>query len=43
MIDEVIEKCKQLRLKACGQNIAQVIEMASREKLVCPENHCLSF
>ena len=31
MIDEVIEKCKQLRLKACGQNIAQVIETASQK------------
>ena len=31
MIDEVIDKCKQLRLKACGQNIAQVIEMATEK------------
>lgn len=31
MIDEIIDKCKQLRLKACGQNIAQVIEMASEK------------
>lgn len=31
MIDEVIDKCKQLRLKACGQNIAHVIEMASQK------------
>jgi DNA replication protein DnaC len=31
MIDEVIDKCKQLRLKACGHNIAQVIEMASQK------------
>ncbi len=31
MIDEVIDKCNQLRLKACGQNIAQVIEMASQK------------
>ena len=31
MIDEVIDKCKQLRLKACAQNIAQVIEMATEK------------
>ena len=31
MIDEIIDKCKQLRLKACGQNIAQVIEMATEK------------
>jgi DNA replication protein DnaC len=31
MIDEVIDKCKQLRLKACYQNIAQVIEMAAEK------------
>ena len=31
MIDEVIDKCKQLRLKACGNNIAQVIEMATEK------------
>ena len=31
MIDEVIEKSKQLRLKACSQNIAQVIEMATEK------------
>ena len=31
MIDEVINKCKQLRLKACYQNIAQVIEMAAEK------------
>jgi DNA replication protein DnaC len=31
MIDEVIDKCKQLRLKACRQNIAQVIEMATEK------------
>jgi DNA replication protein DnaC len=31
MIDEVIDKCKQLRLKACGENIAQVIEMATEK------------
>ena len=31
MIDEVIDKCNQLRLKACGQNIAQTIEMASQK------------
>lgn len=27
MIDEVIEKCKLLRLKACSQNMEKVIEM----------------
>ena len=31
MIDEVIDKCNQLRLKTCGQNIAQVIEMVSQK------------
>ena len=31
MIDQVIDKCKQLRLKACGHNIAQVIEMATEK------------
>jgi len=31
MIDQVIDKCKQLRLKACGQNISQVIETASQK------------
>lgn len=31
MIDEVIDKCRQLRLKACADNIAQVIEMASQK------------
>ena len=31
MIDQVIDKCKQLRLKVCGQNIAQVIEMATEK------------
>ena len=31
MIDEIIDKCKQLRLKACGQNISQVIEMATEK------------
>jgi DNA replication protein DnaC len=30
MMDEVVDKCKQLRLKACSQNIPQVIEMASK-------------
>jgi DNA replication protein DnaC len=29
MMDEVVDKCKQLRLKACSQNVAQVIEMAA--------------
>ena len=31
MIDQVIDKCKQLRLKVCGENIAQVIEMATEK------------
>jgi len=31
VIDELIDKCTQLRLKACGQNIAQVIEMATEK------------
>jgi DNA replication protein DnaC len=31
MIDEIIEKCKQLRLKACEQNIKQAIETASEK------------
>ena len=31
MIDQVIDKCKQLRLKACGENIAQVMEMATEK------------
>ena len=31
MIDDLIEKCKLLRLKACGQNMAQVIEMATEK------------
>ena len=31
MIDEVIEKCRQLRLKACGENLPQVIEMAAQK------------
>ena len=31
MIDQVIDKCKQLRLKVCGHNIAQVIEMATEK------------
>lgn len=31
MIDEVMDKCKQLRLKACGQNIAQVLEMTTEK------------
>ena len=31
MIDELIEKCKLLRLKACAQNMAQVIEMATEK------------
>jgi DNA replication protein DnaC len=35
MIDEIIEKCKQLKLKACAQNIAQVTEMASQKNWSC--------
>ena len=31
MLDELIDKCRQLRLKACGQNMAQVMEMASQK------------
>ena len=31
MIDEVIEKCKLLRLKACSQNIEKAIETASEK------------
>jgi len=31
MIDEVIEKCKLLRLKACSQNIEKTIETASEK------------
>lgn len=31
MIDELIEKCRQLRLKACAENIAQVIEMSAEK------------
>jgi DNA replication protein DnaC len=31
MIDELIEKCKLLRLKACGQNMEKVIEMATEK------------
>jgi len=31
MIDEVIEKCKRLRLKACSQNMGQVIEMTTEK------------
>ena len=31
MIDEVIEKCKLLRLKACSQNMEKVIEMAAEK------------
>jgi len=31
MIDDVIDKCKQLRLKACGRNLTQVIETANQK------------
>jgi DNA replication protein DnaC len=31
MIDEVIEKCKRLRLKACSENLQRVIEMAAQK------------
>ena len=31
MIEEVIEKCRQLRLKACCENLPQVIEMAAQK------------
>ncbi len=31
MINDVIEKCKELRLKACSENIEQVINQASQE------------
>ena len=31
MIDEVIEKCRQLRLKACAEHLPQVIEMAAQK------------
>ena len=31
MTDDVIEKCKQLRLKACGLNIAQALETAAEK------------
>lgn len=31
MNDDVIDKCKQLRLKACGLNIAQAVETASEK------------
>ena len=31
MIDEVIEKCKLLRLKACSQNMEKVIEIAAEK------------
>ena len=31
MIDEVIEKCKLLRLKACSENMEKVIEMAAEK------------
>lgn len=35
MIDEIVEKCKQLKLKACTQNIAQVIDMAAQKNWSC--------
>lgn len=31
MIDEVIEKCKLLRLKACADNLQNIIEMAAQK------------
>jgi DNA replication protein DnaC len=31
MIDEVIEKCKLLRLKACAENLQNIIEMAAQK------------
>jgi DNA replication protein DnaC len=31
MIDDVIEKCKLLRLKACAENLQSVIEMAAQK------------
>jgi hypothetical protein len=31
MIEQVIEKCRQLRLKACLQHLPQVIDMAAQK------------
>ena len=31
MIETVIEKCKQLRLKACSQNLFEVIEQSTKQ------------
>jgi len=37
MIDELVDKCKQLKLKACAQHIGQVIEMAAQKNWSVPQ------